>query len=214
MTIDEAIKARVERFNRLFIDATGHSFEDDPKWCEEQNKKEREVWLPKFKAVLEKNGFKNEEEYVKQIRWEDKNGVFIRVGGIDEIDDLLREEPHRSSVYGYDEMIHQQVKEIINFMSKKYDSLLDGWNKVSDNNTKNCWDIVDALKEDGFKKWDDGHSGNSGSMCILLVSIFIKTPDLFPYSHGALCYLVGDEGYHDKRDDIPAEIIEKYKTNE
>ena len=36
MTIQEAIKARIDRFNRLYLAAVGHSFEDDPKWCEEQ----------------------------------------------------------------------------------------------------------------------------------------------------------------------------------
>lgn len=40
MTIQEAIRARIDRFNRLYLAAVGHSFEADPKWCEEQMKKE------------------------------------------------------------------------------------------------------------------------------------------------------------------------------
>lgn len=35
MTIQEAIRARIDRFNRLYLAAVGHSFEADPKWCEE-----------------------------------------------------------------------------------------------------------------------------------------------------------------------------------
>ena len=38
MTIQEAIDKRIERFNRLYFTATGHTFEEDEQWCEEQNK--------------------------------------------------------------------------------------------------------------------------------------------------------------------------------
>ena len=52
MTIQEAIKARIDRFNRLYLAAVGHSFEDDPKWCEEQIKKEFPVWNKKVNSRL------------------------------------------------------------------------------------------------------------------------------------------------------------------
>lgn len=32
---------------------------------------------------------------------------------------------------------------------------------------------------------------------------FQERPELVPYIHGCLAQLVGDEGYHDNRSDIP-----------
>ena len=40
MTIQKAIKARIDRFNRLYLAAVGHSFEDDRSDIEQVLKEE------------------------------------------------------------------------------------------------------------------------------------------------------------------------------
>ena len=62
--------------------------------------------------------------------------------------------------------------------------------------------LSEHIKEKGFDKWDDGHSGNSAGMSVLFASFLLFKRELFPYLHGALAPLVGDEGYHDDRADV------------
>lgn len=64
MTIQEAIKARIDRFNRLYLAAVGHSFEDDPKWWEEQMKKELPAWEEKINSRLKELNISSIEEYM------------------------------------------------------------------------------------------------------------------------------------------------------
>lgn len=51
--------------------------------------------------------------------------------------------------------------------------------------------------------YDKGHSGNSMSQSWMLYRCYKEMPHLIPYMHGCLAQLVGDEGYHDDRSDIP-----------
>lgn len=39
----EAIRARIDRFNRLWMAAEGHTFEEDPQWYEKEILPHREV---------------------------------------------------------------------------------------------------------------------------------------------------------------------------
>ena len=67
------------------------------------------------------------------------------------------------------------------------------------------------IQEAGYDGWGDGHSGNSGGMAVRFAYDMLHTPELFPYEHGAMSYLVGDEGYHDDRSDVH-EAVEAYKA--
>ena len=63
MTIQEAIDKRIERFNRLYFAATGHTFEEDEQWCEEQNKKETPAWEAQVKERLDQLGYESSDAY-------------------------------------------------------------------------------------------------------------------------------------------------------
>lgn len=41
------------------------------------------------------------------------------------------------------------------------------------------------------------------SMSWMLYRCYKEKPELVPYMHGCLAQLVGDEGYHDNRSDVP-----------
>lgn len=66
----------------------------------------------------------------------------------------------------------------------------------------NLYDLIEAL-EDKLPYFDKGHSGNSMNMSWMLYRCYKEKPELVPYMHGCLAGLVGDEGYHDNRSDIP-----------
>ena len=59
------------------------------------------------------------------------------------------------------------------------------------------------LSKTNFRDFDNGHSGNSMSMSWMLYRCYKEKPELVPYMHGCLAQLVGDEGYHDNRSDVP-----------
>ena len=63
MTIQEAIDKRIERFNRLYFAATGHTFEEDEQWCEEQNKIQTPAWEAQVKERLEQLGYESSDAY-------------------------------------------------------------------------------------------------------------------------------------------------------
>ena len=50
---------------------------------------------------------------------------------------------------------------------------------------------------------DDNHTGNSFNSSLTLAQCYNEYPNLLPYLHGSLAYLVGDDGYYDNRKDIP-----------
>lgn len=50
---------------------------------------------------------------------------------------------------------------------------------------------------------DDNHTGNSFNSSLILAQCYNENPNLIPYLHGSLAYLVGDDGYYDNRKDIP-----------
>lgn len=62
------------------------------------------------------------------------------------------------------------------------------------------FELIEAIK-DKLPYFDDGHSGNS--MSWILYRCYKEKPELVPYMHGCLAQLVGDEGYHDNRSDVP-----------
>ena len=50
---------------------------------------------------------------------------------------------------------------------------------------------------------DDNHTRNSFNSSLTLAQCYNEYPNLLPYLHGSLAYLVGDDGYYDNRKDIP-----------
>lgn len=65
------------------------------------------------------------------------------------------------------------------------------------------YELTEKIKED-LPYYDEGHSGNSMWSSWQLFLCYRNNPHLIPYMHGSLAQLVGDDGYHDDRTDIPA----------
>ena len=200
MTIQEAIKARIDRFNRLYLAAVGHSFEDDPKWCEEQMKKELPAWEEKINSRLKELNIPSLEDYI-YTRYYAEDRILPTD---DIIEQLRKEEPHYSSLYPYEMSVIEQAKSIAEWFESQ-ENPKDLWNSMP----KSIFELVDELKNKGFDKWDEDHSGNSAGMSVRFARTLLFNRDLFPYLHGALVLLVGDEGYHDDRSDIEQVLKEE-----
>ena len=215
--IKEAIKARNDRFNRLWLKAVGHTFEEDVEYCENEIKK----WEEKVDARLSELGFKTWDEYNEFVTDNyhiydddvtDEERVELAKRRDSVLEDLRTKRPV-SSLFLYDETVIDQAEKICEFLKTKNNDLKKAWNAYLTGGKMSSWDFVKKMQEDGFEDWDDGHSGNSGSAAVLFANTLIFRPELFPYLHGALATLVGDEGYHDDRSDIP-NFNEKEEENE
>ena len=200
MTIQEAIKARIDRFNRLYLADVGHSFEDDPKWCEEQIKKEFPVWNKKVNSRLKELNIPSLEDYL-YTRYYAEDRILPTD---DIIEQLRKEEPHYSSLYPYEMSVIEQAKSIAEWFESQ-ENPKDLWNSMP----KDIFEFVEELKKKGFDKWDEDHSGNSAGMSVRFARTLLFSRNLFPYLHGALVFLVGDEGYHDDRSDIEQVLKEE-----
>lgn len=193
MTIQEAIRARIDRFNRLYLAAVGHSFEDDPKWCEEQMQKELPIWEKKVESRLKELNLPSLEDYLHTRYYTEDE----KLPTDDILEQLRGEKPHYSSLYPYEVMVIEQAKSIAEWFESQ-ENPKDLWNSMP----KSIFEFIEELKKKGFDKWDEGHSGNSASMSIMFAGALLFSRNLFPYLHGALTPLVGDEGYHDDRSDV------------
>lgn len=200
MTIQEAIRARIDRFNRLYLAAVGHSFEDDPKWCEEQMQKELPIWEKKVESRLKELNLSSLEAYLHTRYYSEDEELPTD----DIIEQLRKEKPHYSSLYSYETIVIDQAKSIAEWFESQ-ENPKDLWNSMP----KSMFEFVDELKKKGFDKWDEDHSGNSASMSIMFARTLLFSRNLFPYLHGALTPLVGDEGYHDDRSDVEQALKEE-----
>lgn len=75
---------------------------------------------------------------------------------------------------------------------------------------KNCetmGDMYDLLKSIRLPSRKKHHSGNTLGSAVNMAFIYLTRPELIPYMHGSLAVLVGDEGYHDDRSDIPTGLF-------
>ena len=193
MTIQGAIRARIDRFNRLYLAAVGHSFEDDPKWCEEQMQKELPIWEKKVESRLKELDLPSLGDYLHTRYYTEDE----KLPTDDILEQLRGEKPHYSSLYPYVMMVIEQAKSIAEWFESQ-ENPKDLWNSMP----KSIFEFIEELKKKGFDKWDEGHSGNSASMSITFAGVLLFSRNLFPYLHGALTPLVGDEGYHDDRSDV------------
>lgn len=201
MTIDEAIRARYDRFNRLWLAAEGHTFEDDPKVKKEEFDREMPAWEEKVNNRAHELGFENHDAYwayVCKKQWEENDPTFERDPIIQK---LWEKQPHYSSLYDYEKMCIDEAKGIAEFITNMEGDVKENWEKIRNDST-DSFEFMKGLKEAGYEMSED-HSGNSASMSILFANSLLFNPEIFPYLHGALATLVGDSGYHDDRSDLP-----------
>lgn len=96
MTIEEAIKSRIDRFNRLYLKVTGHTFEEEPEIFKKKEEKERPIWQEKVNKYLSENGFNSLDEFYDTIIEDDG---YYNWKGHEEFHELLKSEPNYSSLY-------------------------------------------------------------------------------------------------------------------
>lgn len=107
-----------------------------------------------------------------------------------------------NNLYGYEKVVIDQARSIAVYITEKGGDWKPIW-KVFCGEDNKIDTIINNLIKDGYKGWDDGHSGNSAAQSIRFAHCLLKSPDLFPFLHGAMAVLVGDKGYNDDRSDLP-----------
>lgn len=199
MTIDEAIRARLDRFNRLWLKAEGHTFEDDPKVKKEQYEKDMTEWAPKMEKRIAELGYSSENDYLhyvieNNVPFEDRDP---------EVQRLWETKPRYQSLYDYEKTVLDDAEKIAKYIDGKFEGTgNEKWEQALDGETS-AFPFLDKLEREHGIKIYDGHSVNSACMVVLFAQCLIMRPDMFQYMHGALSPLVGDVGYHDDRSDLP-----------
>ena len=216
MTIQEAIRQRIERFNRLWLKAVGYSFEDEV----EIMKKERDDAVNKANERAKEIGYSDYQEYIEKLNsfykydetmgYQPSDEVSYNKAKDNVLDELIKNIPTVSPLYLYEMSVLNEVEKIINFLYTKDDDLKKAWEKYLTNENMTWNEIGKEMEKDGYE-FGKGHSGNSYAQSLSLAHVFVSDPDLFQYAHGSLAALVGDEGYHDDRSDVK-EFLEKRKT--
>ena len=204
--IENAIQARIDRFNRLYKKALGYTFEEEVDIENERYEREMAEYKPKVEARAKELGYESENDYLKYI-W----GNHIEPEDRDPVmQDLWDHSPKPScELYTYEMFVINQAKSIAEWFIDNYPGKeAEKWAEMADG--KSTFDFVDAMKKAGYKGWEDSHSGNTAGMSVSFAATLVHDPQLFPFMHGALCYLVGDEGYHDDRSDVH-EAVENYR---
>ena len=203
MTIEEAIEIRLKRFDNLYEKATGHTFREDEAYCSGLNAEIIEKRNEELEPVLKKHNIGSIDEYISNYFKNDKK--------IDEIENILKKKEFttHTSLYPYEMYCLNECAKLVHFIESKgegyWKSILEKGNSLVD--------IVRSLEDDGFEFSKD-HSGNTMGSTITFTNCFIWNPELFQYMHGALAGLVGDEGYHDDRSDLPEVSTKKDKEEE
>ena len=214
--IENAIKLRIDRFNNLWIKALGYSFEEEAEIEQKKYEAQMEIWNNTLKPRLIERanelGFKDNDEYFDYC-WKNKMQLKDRDS---EIQSLWEKYPYSPSpLYNYEMSVINQAKSIAFWFIDNFTGHeTEQWEKFAQEADKKgggSFEFVEVIKEAGYNDWDDGHSGNSGSMSVHFANEMLHTLELFPYEHGALYLLVGDEGYHDDRSDVH-EVVEHYKS--
>ena len=217
MTIQEAIRQRIDRFNRLWVKAVGYSFEDEV----EIMRKKRDDAVNKANERAKELGYNDYQEYREKLNsfygsteyggWDllDEEGYNKTKDNV--LDELIKNIPIVNPLYLYEMSVLNEVEKIINFLSTKDDDLKKAWEKYLTNEDMTWSEFGKEMEKDGYE-FDKGHSGNSYAQSLSLAHVFISDPDLFQYAHGSLAVLVGDAGYHDDRSDVK-EFIEKRKNS-
>ena len=200
MTIQEAVDKRIERFNRLYLAATGHTFEEDEQWCKEQNEAEFPAWEAKVNERLTSLGYESADTYFEAYR-NNPEEIYD-----EEFFDIWKRRPCHTSNYSYEKFCIDQAVNVVEFIRSQEGTPKEIWDKYAKQNGVyvDTFDFVKGLQADGFKGWSEEHSGNTGGQSILFAQCILFHPIVFQYMHGALAPLCGDEGYYDDRSDIPS----------
>ena len=211
MTIDEAIRARLDRFNRLWKKAVGYTFEEERAVLDKIYEKESLKWMETAEPLYKKYGFWNYEDlwdYLMRHGLYEDDDEYRSIPS--ELLDLFHSKPMaKPSLYEYEMEVIKEARNIVEFVEKKSAEngigMEEQWDRYIETARNKGYDTYDfvykVLKPDGYDKWNDGHSGNSGTKSVLFAECLIKHPDMFPYIHGALAEMVGDAGYYDNRED-------------
>ena len=208
--IEDAIQARIDRFNRLYKEALGYTFEEEVEIEKERYEREMAEYTPKVEARAKELGYESEKDYLNYLWDNNIDGFDPRRDPV--MQELWAHEPKPSGeLYSYEMTVINEAKRIAFWFIDNYPGQeTEKWKEFA-HDDKGAFEFVDAIKEAGYDGWDDGHSGNSGSMAVRFAYDMLHDIELFPYEHGALCYLVGDKGYHDDRSDVH-EAVEAYKA--
>ena len=200
MTIQEAVDKRIERFNRLYLAATGHTFEEDEQWCKDQNEAEFPAWEAKVKEKLASLGYESADDYFEAYR-NNPEEIYD-----EEFFNIWKRRPCHTSNYSYEKFCIDQAIKVVEFIRSQERTPEEIWDKYAKQNGVyvDTFDFVKGLQADGFKGWSEEHSGNTGGQSIMFAQCILFHPIMFQYLHGALSPLCGDEGYHDDRSDIPS----------
>lgn len=103
-----------------------------------------------------------------------------------------------NDLFGYEMACIKQALSFAEFFKDmSLEECKDFYEKYSD-----LYSLIEAL-ENKLPYFDEGHSGNSVHASWMLYRCYKEKPELIPYMHGCLAGLVGDEGYHDDRSDVP-----------
>lgn len=207
--IENAIQARIDRFNRLYKKALGYTFEEEVEIERKRYEREMAEYTPKVEARAKELGYESEKDYLDHLWDNDIEPDDPRRDPV--MQELWENSPKPScELYSYEMNVINEAKRIAFwFIDHFAGDEVNRWAEFCPEGTS-CWDFVKNIQEGGYDGWDDGHSGNSGSMAVRFAYVMLHDLELFPYEHGALCYLVGDEGYHDDRCDV-REVVEAYK---
>ena len=123
----------------------------------------------------------------------------------------LRFDEDPNDIYEYEMSVINEAENIAYWFMDTYKrKAKQKWEEFAEETNKDVCNFIDKIKEEGYDKWYDGHSGNSGGQAISFAFVLLFQTELFPYMHGALSPMIGDEGYHDNRADVK-EALEKYK---
>lgn len=202
ITIQQAVTLRIARFDLLWLKALGYTFQEEPEIERCKYDAAMAEWQPQADAAAKKSGFKNWEDYRdKRIAGEIKDNPALEA-----IREKRPNEP--CPLYDYEKSVIDQSVSITQWVEKMAEkegvSVRDIWDRYGkrDGQYISCYDFVQNIKEAGYTGWDDGHSGNSASEAVSGAYTLSFDRHLYPYRHGALANLVGDEGYHDDRSDV------------
>ena len=127
------------------------------------------------------------QEYQDRIKRFD--GLFIKATGKPFTED---------SLFDYELGCMQQSLAFVDHFKDITNQELEEWCK-----DRSLLDIADKARRGGCYI-QNGHSGNSLAMSVRLFLCYRQTSQLLKYVHGCLTPLMGDEGYHDDRSDVPS----------
>ena len=125
MPIQEAIDKRIERFNRLYFAAIGHTFEEDEQWCKEQNEAEFPAWEAKVNEKLASLGYESIDTYLEAYRnnpEEVYNEDFLNI---------WKKRPCHTSNYPYEKFCIDQAVNGVEFIRSPEGTLEEIWDKYA-----------------------------------------------------------------------------------